>query len=94
MRGSIGDQRRLREPRLAPREDRVDAREPVADGVLRDALQVQVERRVDVDRAGRPWSAPGSSWRQVVDEVRRLGLERARDDLHRLVRRALGVVLR
>ena len=65
--------------------------EPVADRVLRDALQVQVERRVDVDGAG-GLGALLQLLRQVVDEIRRLGLERARDDLHRLARRAVGVV--
>ena len=55
-------QRRLRLLPLAPRQDLVDAREPVAHGVLRDPLQVQVERRVDVDRARDGLFRSWSSW--------------------------------
>ena len=83
-----GDQRRLRLP-LAPRQHLVEPRQPFAQRILRDPLQVQVERRVDVDGAG------GRVLRlqllaDVVDEVRRFGLERARHDLQRLAHGPLG----
>ena len=65
--------------------------EPVADGILRDPLQVQVERRVDVDRTRVLLVAVLELLADVVDEVRRFGLERARHDLQRLARGAVGV---
>ncbi len=82
-----GDQRRLRPLTLALREDLVHAREPVADGILRDPLQVQVERRVDVDRAAYCLVSVLQLLADVVDEIRRFGVERARHDLQRLARR-------
>ena len=86
-----GDQRRLRDAlraALAARQDRVDAGEAVAHRVLRVALQVQIERRVDVERAG---LRDGARERRVehladvVDEVRRLVVDRAGDDRDRLL---------
>ena len=78
------DERGLREPRLAPGEDGIDARESLAHGVLRDALHVEIERRVDIDRAGR-FRAFLEFLREVVDEMRRFGFERARNDQDRFV---------
>ena len=85
-----GDERRLRLLPLALGEQFVDANQPVAHGVLREALQVQVERRVDVDGAGDRAVLVLQLLADVVDEVGRLGLERAGDDLHRFLRRAVG----
>ena len=65
---------------------------PVADGVLREALQVQVERRVDLHRLGVGRRQPGiflvERLADVVDEVGRLGLERALHHRERLFLRA------
>ena len=59
---------------------------------------MQVERRVDVDRLGRRGRQPGillgERLADEVDEVRRFGFERALDDGERLVRGAVGGVLR
>src|SRR5204863_635210 len=41
-----GDERRLRDARLPFRQQLLDAGDAVTDRVLRDALQVQVERRI------------------------------------------------
>ena len=50
MRGSTRDERRLRQPAaFAGGKLLVDLRQPFGDRFLRQALQVQVERRVDVD---------------------------------------------
>ena len=49
-----GDERGLRNAlrsALAARQGRIDGGDAVADGVLRVALQVEVERGVDVERA-------------------------------------------
>src|SRR5207248_1834572 len=68
----------------ALREHRVDAGEAFADRVLRHALQVQVERRVYLQGLVRSRRQPRillvERLVDVVDEVRRLGFERALDD--------------
>ena len=82
---------------LAARENLVDAHDPVAHDVLRDALQVDVERRVDVERvghAGQVRQLLGERLADQVHEVRRLRLERALHHLHRLGAHAGGGVLR
>ena len=79
--------RRLRMA-LAAGQDLVEPDQPVAQRVLRQPLQVQVERRVDVDRARR-WVLRLELLADVVDEVGGLGLERAGGDLDRLFRRAV-----
>ena len=73
----------MRELALAARQDRVDADEPVTHGVLRDLLQVDVERRIHVDRTGH-LVAVLQFLTDVIDEVRRLVLERPRRYLQRL----------
>ena len=78
--------------RLPPREQLVDLRQAVAHGVLRQPLQVQIERRVHIDRLRscvvvRPGILLGERLADEVDEVRRFGFERALDDDERLVRR-------
>ncbi len=64
---------------------------PVADRVLRQALQVQVERRVDVGRRAAHVDGPaGQLLLDEVDEVGRLGLEGAGRGEQRLLAGALG----
>ena len=88
-----GDQRRLRRRALALREDLLHLRHAVADRVLREALEVQIERRVDVDALRRRSVDPLLQlWLDVVDEVGRFGFERARRDQQRLRGGALGGV--
>ena len=91
------DQGRLSLPPLAPpRQDLVDAQDPFAHHVLRDALQVDVERGVDVEsrgRAGHTRQLLRHRLSHEVDEVRRLRLERALHDDERLAagaRRGIG----
>ena len=75
----------------AAREHLVDLREALAQRVLRDPLQVQIERRVDVDGAGRAGIALLQLLADVVDEVRRLGSS-ARATIVSGSRRPLGGV--
>ncbi len=80
-----GDERRLRAPlAAAPREQFVHADQAAADGVLRDPLQVQVQRRVHVDglvgRGGEAGVVLVDRLRDVVDEVRRFSFERPLND--------------
>ena len=66
---------------------------PLRHRILREPLQVQVERRVDVDglgRLGHRRKLLGERLADEVDEVRRLGIERARDGRKRFFDRALG----
>ena len=81
-----------------PREQLVDMRQTVAHGVLREPLQVEVERGVDVDFliGGRREARilVGERLADEVDEVRRFGFERALHDRERLTRGAIGDVLR
>ena len=57
-----GDQRRLRSHPAAPLGQRlVDRGQPGAHGVLGRPLQVEVERRVDLERARLRWARPGCS---------------------------------
>ena len=72
---------------------------PFAHGVLREPLQVQVERRVDVDGFGRRRRQARILFVErladEVDEVRRFGLERAlRRPASGSLRGAVGGVLR
>ena len=93
-----GEQRRLGGARavLALREQRIHLRETLAHGILGEPLQVQVERRVDVE-ALRGLHDGGELLGQLlpdgVDEVRGLGLERAGDDHERFLRGRLRRVL-
>ena len=85
-----GDERGLGLPAAAaPRQQLVDVCQPAANGVLRDALQVEVERRIHIDRfvvfGGETRIALGESLVDEVDEVRRLGFERTLNDRQRLV---------
>ena len=85
-----GDERGLGLPAAAaPRQQLVDACQPAANGVLRDALQVEVERRIHIDRfvafGGETRIALGESLVDEIDEVRRLGFERTLNDRQRLV---------
>ena len=85
MRGIDRDQCGLRRAGLplALRQQLVHLRQAVAHRVLREALQVQVERRVDVEALGtldQCREPLGQLLADHVDEVRRLGLERARHD--------------
>ena len=64
--------------------------------VLRDALQVDVERRVDVERVGDAGQARqllGERLADEVHEVRRLRLERALHHLHGLAAHAAAAAL-
>ena len=66
---------------------------PLAHRILREPLQVQIERRVDVDRLGRLRDRRKLLRERLadeVDEVRRLGIERARDGRERFLDGALG----
>ena len=71
--------------------------EAVPHGVLRKPLHVQIERRIDVHRLRRRRREArvliGERLLNEVDEVRRLGLERALHDDERLVRGAIREVL-
>ena len=67
--------------RRALGEHLVEARDAVADDVLRDSLQVQIQRRVDVRCRRRRAIFLLEHLADVVDEVRRLGIERACRDL-------------
>ena len=71
-------------------------RQAVAHGVLRDVLEVQIKRRVDIDRLSRRRREAGIVFGErladVIDEVRRLGLESPLHDEQRLVRGAIGCV--
>jgi hypothetical protein len=67
--------------------------EPLANRVLRQALEVEVERRVHVDPPRHPHDVRellGQLLADHVDEVRRLGVERPRHHGQRLLRRGLG----
>ena len=88
--GIDGDQCRFRPAAaLAPRQQFVHARQAVAHGVLREPLQVQVERRHHIDGLVRLRREPGIVFGEgladEVDEVGRLGFERALDDGQRLL---------
>jgi hypothetical protein len=79
-------------PRLRRGQDLVDAGDAVTHRFLRVALQVQIERRVDIELAGRR-HAPGSRVERVgdvVDEIRRFVVDGARDDGNRFLLRALA----
>jgi hypothetical protein len=76
-----GDERRLRALALPLGQHLVDAREAVADRFVRQALEVRVERRVHVDGAARDVAEfVLQLLADVIDEIRRLGVERARRD--------------
>ena len=79
---------------FAPREQLVDVRQPASDRILRQPLQVKVERCIDVNRLRRHRREAGILFRErlvdEVDEIRRFGFERALHDDERLLRRALG----
>ena len=87
------DQRRLRRPELAaaPLEQVVHLRQATAHRVLRQPLQMQVERRVDVDaRDPDVHRSRLQILRDVVDEIRSLGFERPRVGDERLGHRLIG----
>ena len=93
--GIDGDQRRFRPAAaLAPRQQFVHMRQAVAHGVLREPLQMEVERRHHIDGLGRFRRQAGIVFGErladEVDEVGRLGFERALDDRQRLFRGVLG----
>ena len=71
------DQRCLRPLPLALGEEFVHTGEPVTHRILGDLLHVEVERGVDVDRAGCRLVFVLQLLADVVDEVRRFGVERA-----------------
>ncbi|MGC4084080.1 MAG: hypothetical protein QM736_18710 [Vicinamibacterales bacterium] len=81
---------------LPARQQLIDVREAVADRILRDTLQVQVERRVHVDRlvVGRrqPRIAFVERLRDVVDEIRRFRFERALDHGQRFLLRGFRLL--
>jgi hypothetical protein len=85
-----GEQRRLGATlALTAGEQLVDFGQSVTNGVERQPLQVQVERRVDVHRAvagrGQARVVVLERLGDVVDEVRRFGFERARHDRQRFL---------
>src|SRR5207247_2292814 len=72
----------------------VDAREAVANRVLGYTLQMQIERRVHVDRLGRGRGQPriliGERLADEIDEVRGLRLERPLYDSQRFTSGAVS----
>ena len=81
---------------LAPRQQLVHLGQAVSHRVLRETLQVQVERGVDIDglvgRRGQPRVQVVERLADVVHEVRRLGFERALHDGERFAGGARGLV--
>ena len=83
---------------LAPRQQLVDLRQAVADRVLRQALQVQIERRVHVDGLRWSWSsgrdtARSSAWSTKSTKYGASASSARCDNGQRLAGRAVGRVL-
>ena len=89
-----GHERRLGGAAAPRLEARVDGGEPLTDRRLRQALEAEVERRVDVDRARVRSGQVRQRVGDRVDEVGRLGVEAAPRGDHRLGRRPLGRLAR
>ena len=88
-----GNQRCLSLLAFPLREQFIHPRQSIPDDVLGDSLQVKIERRVDVDRAGFLRILLRSFLSDVIDEVGRLGVERALSHLQWFTRGTLGGIL-